>query len=208
MEYSPELTGEEVKEVHKRFDERQAVYRDRGLDFNAFREFILDKAAPLEDGILELGTGTGYTTLSLAREGYRFVSIDTDKEAIKTTAARLAYDKVLPNVQFHVMDAARLDFGDGSFKSVIAVNLLHHVSDTGKLLFEADRVLKPGGKVVISDFNEEGRRIIDAVHAEEGRTHDHPMADRPGIRSFFGARGYKVREFESAGHWILIGEKQ
>ncbi|MGB2601720.1 MAG: class I SAM-dependent methyltransferase [Candidatus Omnitrophota bacterium] len=208
MEYIPELTSKEVEEVHRHFEERLAIYRNRGLDFDKYRKFILDKVSPFESDILELGTGTGYTTLSLAKEGYEFTSIDTDEEALKTTAARLAYDKVLSNVKFYIMNATRLEFSNDSFKSVIAINLLHHVAEIEKLLSEADRVLCTKGKVVISDFNEEGREIIDTVHKEEGRSHDHPIADQGQIRSFFDEKGYKIEEFESTGHWILIGEKR
>ncbi|MGB2660929.1 MAG: class I SAM-dependent methyltransferase [Candidatus Omnitrophota bacterium] len=208
MEYIPKLTGKEIEEVYRHFEERLAIYRNRGLDFDKYRKFILDKISPLGSDILELGTGTGYTTLSLAKEGYEFISIDTDEEALKTTAARLAYDKVLPNVKFYIMDATRLEFANDSFKSVIAINLLHHVVEIEKLLSEADRVLCAKGKMVISDFSEKGREIIDTVHKEEGRSHDHPIADQGQIRSFFDKKGYKIEEFESTGHWILIGEKR
>ena len=207
MEYVPELNDKYIDDVYRHFEERLELYRSKGLDFDGYRRFILDKAGPIEGKILELGTGTGYTALMLAREGYKFVSIDTDEEALRTTAARLAHYRVLPNVKFYLMDATRLEFADGSFNSVVAVNLLHHLADPGKLLSEADRVLCPGGKMIISDFNAEGRRIIDSVHRAEGRSHDHPMADQEEIRSFFRDRGYGSEEFENTGHWILIAEK-
>ena len=208
MEYIPKLTDKEIEEVHKHFEERLAIYRDKGMDFDKYRKYILDKIVPLESKILELGTGTSYTTVSLAKKGYTFTSIDTDEAALKTTAARLAYEKVLPNVKFYVMDATRLEFGDSSFKSIIAINLLHHVTEPEKLLAEADRVLSSKGKIVISDFNEKGRKIIDEVHKEEGRSHDHPVADQGRIRSFFDEKGYKTEEFENTGHWVLIAEKR
>jgi len=207
MEYIPKLTNEEIEEVHKHFEERLAIYRNKGLDFEKYRKFILDKVSPLDGNILELGTGTGYTTLLLAKEGYKFISVDTDEEALKTTAARLTYDEALANVKFYIMDATLLEFADASFNNVIAVNLLHHVTKIEKLLSEADRVLCTKGKMVISDFNEKGREIIDAVHKEEGRSHDHPILDEGQIRSFFEKKGYKIEEFENAGHWILIGKK-
>lgn len=208
MEYIPRLTDEEINRVHEHYEQRLALYKDKGLDFDKYRRFLLDKVSPLENEILELGTGTGYTTVTLAKEGYKFTSIDTDEEALKTTAARLAHEKVLPNVKFHVMDATHLEFTDASFKSVIAINLLHHVTDIVQLLSEADRVLCAKGKMVISDFNEEGRRIIDATHREEGRSHDHPIADKDLIRSFFGGKKYGISEFDNTGHWILIAEKE
>ncbi len=208
MEYTPELTDKEIEEVHNHFEERLTLYKNRGLDFGKYRKFILDKLSPLEGSILELGTGTGYTTVSLAKEGYRFISIDTDEEALKTTASRLAHENLLPNVKFYVMDATRLDFDNNSFDSVIAVNLLHHVAKIEELLSEADRVLCAKGKMVISDFNAKGREVIDSVHNEEGRSHEHPIADRGQIRSFFDKKGYMIEEFENTGHWILIAEEK
>ncbi len=207
-EYIPKLNGKKIGEVHKHFEERLNIYKKRGLDFDRFRKFILDKMPPVEGDILELGTGNGYTALFLAKEGYKFVSIDTDEEALKTAAARLAYDKVLPNVKFYIMDATRLGFSDCAFSCVIAVNLLHHVEKPEKLLSETDRVLCKKGNIVISDFNEEGRKIIDAVHREEGRAHEHPLLDQARIRFFFEEKGYKIKEFEDSGHWVLIGEKR
>jgi len=208
VEYIPKLTDKETEEAHRHFKERLAIYKKKGLDFDKHRKFILNRAFPLESDILELGTGTGYTTLLLAKEGYEFVSIDTDEEALKTTAARLVYDKVLSSAKFYIMDATRLKFSDDSFKSIIAINLLHHIADIQKLLSEADRVLCAKGKMVISDFTKEGQEIIDTVHREEGRSHDHPIADQAQIRSFFDKKGYKVEESESMGHWVLIAEKK
>ena len=208
MEYIPKLTDKEIEEVHEHHEKRLALYSDKGIDFDKYRKFLLDKASFLEGNILELGTGTGYTTVTLAREGYKFTSVDTDKEALKTTAARLAYDKVLPNVKFYIMDATRLEFDSSSFKNILAINLVHHVGEVEKLLSEADRVLCSKGKIIISDFNEEGRQIIDLVHREEGRSHDHPIADKDKICSFFEGKGYKTNKSENTGHWILIAEKE
>ncbi|MFH1845972.1 MAG: class I SAM-dependent methyltransferase [Candidatus Omnitrophota bacterium] len=208
MEYIPKVTEAEREEVHRHYEERLALYRNRGLDFDEYRKFMLDKIAPLESDILELGTGTGYTAVFLAKKGYKFISIDTDEQALKTTAARLDYDKVLSNVKFHIMDATCLEFANDSFKSIIAVNVLHHVAEPEKFLLEADRVLYPKGKIIISDFNEEGLQIIDTVHREEGRSHDHPIADQDQICLFFEKQGYKINRFENRGHWIMIAQKR
>lgn len=207
MEYIPEIIEKEAEGAYRHFEERLSLFRKKGLDFEAYRTFIIGKLSPIIGNILEIGTGTGYTALLLAKAGYKFTSIDTDKEAINTTARRLSYDKVLEKAKFYIMDAENLKFENAEFDNVIAINVLHHVSGIDKLLVEADRVLSTAGKVLISDFNEEGRKIIDAVHNEEGRSHDHPIADYKTIRSFFDRKGYKVEEFEGMGHWTMIGEK-
>ena len=207
MEYLPELTPEKVKEVYDHFKEKLILYKSKGMDFNEYQKFLLNKIETLQEEILEIGTGNGYTAVSLAKGGYNFTSIDISEEALKTTAARLAYDKVLSKVKLHIMDAANLEFGDGKIKSIIVVNVLHHVEDMGKLLSEADRVLSPKGKIVISDFNEEGQKRIDAVHREQGGSHEHPIADKNKIGLFFQQRGYKITSFENMGHWLLICQK-
>ena len=207
MEYVPKIMEKETEEVHQHFKERLFLFRGKGLDFEAYRIFILDKMSPIIGNILEVGTGTGYTALLLAKGGYRFTSIDTDKEAINTTARRLAYDKVLEKAKFYIMDAKSLEFENEKFDNIIAINLLHHVDGVDMFLAEVDRVLSLKGKVLISDFNKEGRKIIDEVHREEGHSHDHPIADYREIRSFFDRKGYKVEEFEGMGHWTMIGVK-
>ncbi|MGB2629857.1 MAG: methyltransferase domain-containing protein [Candidatus Omnitrophota bacterium] len=207
MEYTPELTDNEIQEVHRHHEERIALYKKKGLDFEGFRKTIFEKMGPLEGRILELGTGTGYTALSLAREGYKFVSIDTDKEALKKTACRLACEKLLSKARFYLMDAYHMDFSDASFDNVIAVNLFHHLEKIDAVLAEADRVLRVGGKLIIADFNEKGREIIDSTHREEGGAHDHPMANREQARSLIAGMGYKVESLDHKCHWILVAEK-
>jgi len=208
MEYIPKLTDKEIQAVYRHYEQRLRIYRNKGLDFDKYGQFLFDKADPLENDILELGTGTGYTAVSLAKNGYKFTSIDTDEEALKTAAARLAYNKVLQNVKFYIMNAACLEFGNDSFKSILAINLLHHVEEVEKLLLEADRVLSREGKIIISDFNEEGQEIVDSVHREEGVSHSYPISDKEQIGLFFKGRGYKTSSFENTGRWIVIAEKE
>ena len=207
MEYVPEVTDKEIEEVHRHFEERITLYRDMGMDFEKHRNFLLEKTSPLEDDMLEIGTGTGYTAVSLAKDGYNFTSIDTDEDALKTTAARLAYEKVLLNVKFYIMDATCMGFGDDSFKSIFAINLLHHVAGIEELLSEADRVLCSRGKIIISDFNEEGREVIEAVHKAEGGSHDHSIPGVEQVCSFFEKKGYSISIFNDMGHWTMIAQK-
>jgi predicted O-methyltransferase YrrM len=127
VEYIPKLSSEEIEQNHKHFSERVSLYQKKGLDFVKSREFILKKAHPLQGSILEIGTGTGYTTLALAKAGYKFTSIDKDKATLKIASLNIAYADVLSNVKLYVMDGKSVDFENGSFRNVICVNLFHHI---------------------------------------------------------------------------------
>ena len=208
MEYIPKLTDKEIEENHKIFSERASLYKKKGLDFAEERKFILERVFPLEGNILEVGTGTGHTTLALAKAGYEFISIDKDIEALKTAALNLAYEKVLSRVRFYVMDGKSLTFADSSFKNIVVVNLFHHVSVVDKMLSEINRVLCNGGKAVLADFSRKGMEIIAAVHREEGRTHEHSGVTKDYVHSYFRNLGYKIQGYDGAYEWVLIAEKK
>jgi len=208
IRYVPKISNKEIKENHKRFSERIALYKEKGLDFIASRKFILKKAHPLKGNILEIGTGSGYTTLSLAKAGYKFTTIDKDREALKTTALNLAYENILHNVIFYAMDGKSLTFANSGVESIIVVNLFHHVNGVDKMLLEIDRVLCANGKAVFADFNKTGMEIVNAVHKQEGRMHEDSGIGKDRIRSYFYGLGYEIKDYEEKCHWILIAKKK
>ena len=205
MQYFPKVNEKEIEENHRHFSERISLYKERGLDFIKNREFILAKAGVLDGNILEIGAGSGYTTLALAKAGYKFISIDIDKEALKTTALNLAYEKVLSNVEFYVMDGMSLDFKNSTIKNVVIVNLFHHIkSGINKILSEIDRVLCADGKLVLADFNDKGMKIVEGVHKQEGRVHENAGVSEDYVHSYFHSLGYEIKRYQDMCHWIII----
>lgn len=208
MKYIPKFSWKEIEQNHRHYIDRITHYRNRGFDFEDSRRFIIEKVHPLKGKILEIGTGNGYTTLTLAREGYRFISIDKDKEALRITASNLAYEGLLKNVAFYIMDAKKLTFDDESFNNIVVVNLFHHIDDVDDILSGMDRVLHRFGKIVMADFNSKGMKIIDKEHKEEGRIHKNSCISKEYISSYFNALGYDIEGFDEKYHWILRAEKK
>jgi ubiquinone/menaquinone biosynthesis C-methylase UbiE len=207
MRYMPEPAYQEVKENYEHFIKRVSLYRSKGLDFQKSRRFILEKAHPIEGSILEIGTGTGYTTVALAEKNLRFISIDKDKEALKTAALNLAHKKLLSNVELYVMDGAAMSFKSAGFNNIICVNLFHHISGIDKMLAEIDRVLCLNGRVILADFNRKGIKIVEQVHSSEGRMHADSGVSEDYVCSYFRALGYEVKRYGEECHWALIGKK-
>ena len=162
----------------------------------------------MQGSILEIGTGTGYATLVLAKAGYKFTSIDTDKESLEIAALNLAYENALSNVAFYVMDGKSLDFENKSFRNIVVINLFHHIDDIDKVLSEIDRVLCRGGKAVLADFNKNGLKIVGSVHKQEGRIHEDVGVSKKHIYSYFHRLGYDVKSAEDKHHWVLIAKKK
>jgi SAM-dependent methyltransferase len=94
--------------------------------------------------VLDVGTGTGEGALLLAREFPRASvrGIDISEEMIRSAQAKIGLDPE-GRVAFRVADAAALPYGEGSFDLVTLLNMPPFLS-------EIDRVLRPGGNVIVA----------------------------------------------------------
>ncbi len=90
--------------------------------------------------ILDVATGRG-DFLFFLKENLRGFGTGTGVDIKKSEA--WASNK--ESMDFREMDAARLDFADGSFDLVSMSNSLHHMPQPAKVLAEMARVLSPGG---------------------------------------------------------------
>ena len=74
--------------------------------------------------------------------------------------------------------------------------MIHHLENPESVLSEMYRVCKPGGMILISDTNDEGQRILQAVHQQEGREHVRLGWSMDRVKEWFAAKGcpLKIRE--------------
>jgi ubiquinone/menaquinone biosynthesis C-methylase UbiE len=97
---------------------------------------------------LELGCGTGHWTKFFSECGFQVTAVDNSEAMLE-----IARSKNLENVQFLNADAARLPFPDGHFSGIVSITMLEFVDDLELVLNEIDRVLKPGGTLVLGCLN-------------------------------------------------------
>ena len=101
--------------------------------------------------LLEIGCGMGYDSLEFLKRGVRVTAIDLTESAVQLTKAHFDVAGVkAQNVQ--VGNALSLPFADNTFDAVWSNGVLHATSDTPRAIAEARRVLKPGGRAIISHF--------------------------------------------------------
>ena len=102
--------------------------------------------------VLDVGCGTGAITKGIAEAvgpGGLVVGIDQDRGLLDRAQAHCdAY----PNLRFEQADATRLDY-DGRFDVVTAARTLQWVAEAGAALERMARAARPGGQVLVLDYN-------------------------------------------------------
>lgn len=197
----------EVLENHKRYLERNILYRSFGYDIDKEREFILKQSEPISGRILEAGTGKGHFALALAKAGHSFVTFDISVEEqrfAKLNIAHFGFDK---KIDFRIEDGEHTSFPGSSFDVIFSVNVLHHLRNPYKVINEFIRLISPDGKIILADFTEEGFKIMDKIHGLEGNKHEVGRIGLSDAGAYFAKAGFMVKGVKSAYQRVLIIER-
>lgn len=144
--YSERLAGRRLRECYEIAPRRVKQYLQAEI------LFVLDHIDH-DDSVLELGCGYGRVALELARVARKVVGIDTAAESL-----RLARELAGPEsaCEFLEMDAVDLRFTDREFDVVICIQngICAFGVDRSRVLEEALRVTRKGGRVLLSSYSE------------------------------------------------------
>jgi D-aspartate ligase len=111
---------------------------------------------------LDAGCGAGITAVPLACRGWDVVAIDPAESMITETRRAASNAGVADRLVAEVGDAHELRFPDESFDLIVAVGVLPWLHSPGRALDELWRVLRPGGRLLITSDNR--ARLTKLVH--------------------------------------------
>jgi ubiquinone/menaquinone biosynthesis C-methylase UbiE len=122
-----------------------------GYFSDAMRDAAIRKAdLPAGAVVADVGTGTGFVLLGLLEQAEELTGFDESEEML--AVARNQFSGC-PNVYFRQAEGQHLPGEDNTFDAVFANMYLHHAPDPALALSEMARILKPGGKLVITDLD-------------------------------------------------------
>lgn len=134
--------------VQKRFKETAELIAEQQDRRAAATEERLRRLLTLtgEERALDVGTGAGAFAIALASLVREVVGVDIVPEVLAEARKRAP-----KNLELIEADATKLPFALGSFDLVCTARTLHHVARPELVLAELNRVLKPGGTMLVVD---------------------------------------------------------
>ena len=133
-------------QVARQWDELRSGYFTEAMRDAAITRADLPPGAVVAD----VGTGSGFVLAGLLDRAKRLTGFDESPEMLAVASERFA---ACPQVQFKRTDGRVLPDEDNAYDAVFANMYLHHVPDPPAAVREMVRILRPGGKLIITDLD-------------------------------------------------------
>ena len=151
--------------------------------------------------VVDFGCGPGFLCAELLRDGHEVLALDRSPGALERVRARFAAEPRFLGAE--LAEPGRLPLGDGDAGAVFLVEVLEHVPGESwdPLVAEVARVLRPGGRFVVTTPNQEdlaARRIAcPECGAVFHRAQHLESVDAGSLRRLLERHGLAVRRLRA-----------
>jgi ubiquinone/menaquinone biosynthesis C-methylase UbiE len=188
--------SDRVEKVRRQFGPAAEAYlasavHSQGEDLLRLVELLAPQA---NDAVLDLGCGVGHTLRRVAPKVRLVVGVDATTGMLEGARSLLAKDNI-GNVALVVTTAESLPFLDDWFDGVTCRLAAHHFSDVSRAFAEVARVLRPGGRFILSDnYAPDDRELDDFINTLEAirdpsHAREHTIV---GWRGLLEGAGFRV----------------
>lgn len=108
--------------------------------------------------VLDGGCEAGYISIKLLEKGANVTAIDIVEPALEKFREKIKGTNYTPIIKKGVLQ--NMPFASNEFDATVCTEVLEHAPDTQKCIEELIRVVKPGGKIIITFPNEKNRKPL------------------------------------------------
>lgn len=193
--------------ARRRYERLAPVYDRRWASYVAesVRETLRRLDLRGEETVLDVGCGTGALLQGLVARGFRGRLVGVD---LSPAMAAVARGKLGDRAALAAAEAGRLPLARGVFDVALSASSLHYWPEAAEGLAEIARILKPGGRLVVTDWCDDylACRIADFVlrilEPAHGRTYG--TAALEGLLREAGFEDVRVERYRIGRLWGLM----
>ena len=138
------------RDIYRQRDVYSRIHQQRNAQVMALVEQL---GLPPGSRMLDVGCGSGLTTVALAQRGYRLDALDTVPAMLELTRQEAQQAEVSDQVTTGLGDAHRLPYPSESFHVVIAMGVTPFLHSLPVAILEMTRVVKTNGYVLVNADN-------------------------------------------------------
>ncbi len=158
--------------------------------------------------VLDIGSGAGGADIALVTDhrARSVVGIDVQQELIDVATRRAAQVGLIEQISYRLVEPERpLPFPDASFDAVFSKDAIIHVRQKRALYGEMLRVLRPGGRLFVSDWlRGEGDQLTSQVDTfVEVANHGFVMVSLAEMGTTATEAGFAAVELDDRREWYL-----
>lgn len=147
--------------------------------------------------VLDVGGGTGRAVRS----------VDVPERLVADPATGMLLRASKHGLAVVRADGSQLPFDDASIDAVLIVDALHHISDQLGVLTEAYRILRPGGVLIVSEFDPSTLRGRLLVAGEQLVGFDSTFHTPLTLRNAMARGGFDATITEKGFGYTVVGRK-
>lgn len=161
-----------------------------------------------EDVVLEIGCGVGRVGMAIAPLCKRWIGCDVSSNMLKHTAKRLSRYKNIDLIELSGFDLKPV--AGASIDLVYCTVVFMHLDEWDRFnyVLEANRVLRPGGRVFVDNFTlctDEGWAVFEqhrAIPPDQRPSHISKSSTPQEIETYLKRAGFYSVNVQEAGTWV------
>ena len=153
------------------------------------------------DRVLDVGCGNGSLINGISRKGkIQAYGVDISPNMIEECRKRYG------DIEFVVSTGEGLPFDADSFDMLTICCVLHHLNNPQRFFHEAQRILKPGGKLIVGEpwFPVVARQFVDWVVSPLIKAGDNKVFSHKRLKGLFIGGGFSIAGIYRKGSMQII----
>jgi ArsR family transcriptional regulator len=180
-----------------------------GKSWKGLAEALLRLLPPMV--IADIGAGEGGFAMLLAERAKKVIAVDTSAKMIEVGREQALHHGI-KNIEFRLGDMEELPIRDAKVDLVFFSQSLHHALHPERAVSEANRILCPGGRIVILDLAKHRFEEARELYADEwlgfGESELESMLEEAGFTEVQTSVVHKEPETPQFQTLLVIAEKK